>query len=135
MMIVYISFLITYKEVYIYIIYYYFILYIIAAIAYTHNNNTYTESQLLKYIRQLLQGVDYLHHNNIIHRDIKVENLLLEYLYYYYIIFFFLSSFSLFFSSLFILFYIIILVLNVIHYSYVILVYRTYVKIMIYYAQ
>lgn len=70
----------------------------LAAIAYTHNNNTYTEAQLLKYVRQLLQGVDYLHHNKIIHRDIKVENLLLEYIYIikYYYYYFILSSFWLY---------------------------------------
>jgi serine/threonine protein kinase len=37
------------------------------------------ESQAAGYVRQVLEGLDYLHHNNIIHRDIKPENIMISF--------------------------------------------------------
>lgn len=38
----------------------------------------FTEAQIKCYMVQLLQGLEYCHHNNILHRDIKGSNLLLD---------------------------------------------------------
>ncbi|XP_069472981.1 striated muscle preferentially expressed protein kinase isoform X2 [Ambystoma mexicanum] len=35
------------------------------------------ESEIRSYMRQILEGIDYLHHNNILHLDIKPENILM----------------------------------------------------------
>lgn len=39
------------------------------------NKGTNTEGQACNYIRELLQGISYLHSNNIVHRDVRPENL------------------------------------------------------------
>jgi len=41
-------------------------------------NNPYTEEYISKVLFQILTGVDYLHKKLIIHRDIKLQNLLLD---------------------------------------------------------
>ncbi|KAG2199950.1 hypothetical protein INT47_009276 [Mucor saturninus] len=37
-----------------------------------------TQSQIKTYMKQLLEGTAYLHHNNILHRDMKAANLLIS---------------------------------------------------------
>eukprot|EP00795_Rhopilema_esculentum_P013833 gene13833-4769_t len=43
-----------------------------------HSEGPMKESQARKYTRQILEGVAYLHHNMIIHRDIKGANILID---------------------------------------------------------
>ncbi|XP_075037113.1 striated muscle preferentially expressed protein kinase isoform X2 [Mixophyes fleayi] len=38
---------------------------------------TVCESEIRSFVRQILEGLDYLHHNNILHLDIKPENILM----------------------------------------------------------
>ena len=38
----------------------------------------FTERQIKFYVIQLVNGIQYLHNNNIMHRDLKLENLLLD---------------------------------------------------------
>ena len=40
--------------------------------------STFSEKQAAKYIKQLLSAIAYLHNRNIVHRDLKAENLLFE---------------------------------------------------------
>lgn len=40
--------------------------------------NCFTEKDAAKYIKQLLSAITYLHERNIVHRDLKAENLLFE---------------------------------------------------------
>ena len=41
-------------------------------------NSDYTEDEIRKIIRQIILGIDYLHNNGVIHRDIKPDNILLN---------------------------------------------------------
>ncbi|KAI7894750.1 kinase-like domain-containing protein [Mucor mucedo] len=44
-----------------------------------HNSNVQlTPPQIKTYMKQLLEGTAYLHHNNILHRDMKAANLLIN---------------------------------------------------------
>lgn len=45
---------------------------------YNDNNQTlYSEEECSSIVKCILEGISYLHHNNIIHRDIKPDNLML----------------------------------------------------------
>ncbi|XP_069588875.1 striated muscle preferentially expressed protein kinase isoform X1 [Ranitomeya imitator] len=39
--------------------------------------STVSESEIRSFVRQILEGLDYLHHKNILHLDIKPENILM----------------------------------------------------------
>src|SRR4051794_36490547 len=41
-------------------------------------NKLLTENKIKQYTREILEGVHYIHSNNIIHRDIKGANILLK---------------------------------------------------------
>lgn len=46
---------------------------------YLHKNHNVLElSQLLKFAIDVCKGMEYLHGNNIIHRDLKTANLLMD---------------------------------------------------------
>ena len=38
----------------------------------------YTELETIIYVRQICQALSYLHHNNIVHLDLKVENIMVS---------------------------------------------------------
>lgn len=42
------------------------------------HKETFSEAEAAKYIKQLLSAISYLHARNIVHRDLKAENLLFE---------------------------------------------------------
>lgn len=44
----------------------------------TNPNKKLSEKESCRLFQQLISGIDYLHHNNISHRDIKLDNLLLS---------------------------------------------------------
>jgi serine/threonine protein kinase len=41
-------------------------------------SSTYNEDEAARLVMQMLQGVQYLHSLGIVHRDLKVENILLQ---------------------------------------------------------
>ena len=62
--------------------------YIVFGLEYCPNNNLYnfirknkqlTEEDAKYIFSEILNGVEYLHHNNILFRDIKLENILFDY--------------------------------------------------------
>lgn len=42
-----------------------------------HKKKRFSETEARHYFKQLISAVDYCHHRNIIHRDLKLENILL----------------------------------------------------------
>lgn len=42
------------------------------------NTAPFTENEAKYYFRQLIKGVEYLHSEDIVHRDLKLENLVLD---------------------------------------------------------
>ena len=45
------------------------------------NNGLFSEQDTAYIIKQILQGVEYLHSLGIMHRDIKLENILFQFVY------------------------------------------------------
>merc|ERR1739848_446815 len=52
--------------------------YVLLELAEPFRKGTLTESEATNYVTQLLQAVQHLHNNGMLHRDIKPDNLLLK---------------------------------------------------------
>jgi serine/threonine protein kinase len=46
----------------------------------------FSDIQIKSYMKQLLTGMDYMHTNKILHRDIKSQNLFITRFYFFYIL-------------------------------------------------
>lgn len=47
-------------------------------VEYLADKGCLSDSESQKYFRQLVSGLDHMHHANVVHRDLKLENLLLD---------------------------------------------------------
>ena len=47
-------------------------------VEYLASKNRFTEEEARKFFRQLISAIDHIHRANIVHRDLKLENILLS---------------------------------------------------------